>query len=96
MDNFDTDFLVAQQIQAFENLETFSVSNDWEVNLDLKLKQVKRSSYSLRKHHIVFGFLTLINIGFILFTIVKMHNNIYSRAQDLNIITSELLIPEKN
>lgn len=96
MDNLDTDFLVAQQLKAFEDLEPFSVSKEWEANLDMKLQQVKRSSDSYGRYQLVLGLLTLMNIGFILFAVSKKQDNSTSRVQDLKVITSELLIPEKN
>jgi len=96
MENIQIDYLVAQKLQVYDNLEKLSVSNEWEKNLILRLENSKRTLHSHRKQKVVLAFLTITNLNIILFSIIKEQNNISNRAQYLNIITSELLIPEKN
>lgn len=94
MDNFKIDFLVKEKLQAFDNLEDLTVSIDWETNLDLKLQQVKRPSNTIRTYQVVLVFLALINVGFVLFSLNKKQSD--NRMRDMQAITNELLIPDRN
>ena len=71
MGNLDLDFLVEQKLQEYDNLKELNISNDWETNLNLKLKQGKPTSNVYRIYSLVIVLLIAINASLIWFSIVK-------------------------
>lgn len=96
MGNLDLDFLVEQKLQEYDNLKELNISNDWETNLNLKLKQGKPTSNVYRIYSLVIVLLIAINASLIWFSIVKKQENYSGRTQDLIVVINEILISQNN
>lgn len=96
MDNFNLDFLVEQKLQEYDNLKELNISNDWETNLNLKLKQGKPKSNVYRIYSFVIVLLIAINASFIMFSIIQKQENDSRRTQDLKVVNNEILISQNN
>lgn len=96
MDNFNLDFLVEQKLQEYDNLKELNISNDWETNLNLKLKRGKPASTVSLQYSLILVILIAINISFIMFSIIQKQENDSRRTQDLKVVNNEILISQNN
>ncbi len=96
MDNFNLDFLVEQKLQEYDNLKELNISNDWETNLNLKLKRGKPASTVPLQYSLILVILIAINISFIMFSIIQKQENDSRRTQDLKVVNNEILISQNN
>lgn len=96
MDNFNLDFLVKQKLQEYDNLKELNISNDWETNLNLKLKRGKPASTVPLQYSLILVILIAINISFIMFSIIQKQENDSRRTQDLKVVNNEILISQNN
>jgi hypothetical protein len=87
---------ISQMLNAFESIENIQPQEGWSQSLMDKLSSAKRPAYpghSKTKFIVAILFIVLMNIGFILSTIIKNDSrNTLSRNNDLQVISKELLI----
>ena len=86
---------VSQVLHEFDSLENLQPSTEWNDSLMQKLSVTKPNSialYSTSKLAILILFVVMANVGFIFKTVMNDSQQIPSRANELQVISKELLI----
>ncbi len=86
---------VSQALHEFYSMENLQPSDEWKDSLMQKLSVAKPNSivtYSTSKLAIIILFIIMANVGFVFRTIMKDSQQIPRRANELQVISKELLI----
>ena len=91
----ESNTIIAQKMQEFEELETITPSANWETNLNIKL-HLAQSHNGSKKYSALLILLMLINMAFILVLSLKKPEKVVSKNDDFQKLTNELLITSTN
>jgi hypothetical protein len=95
MKESDLKYIVQQKLVDFDNVSPIQPSEEWNRSLMMKLEHSKRSSnagFTTARFLMAVLLLVLINLGFILNSIMRNSDKINYRSNDLQIISKQLLI----
>jgi hypothetical protein len=91
----EINFRVQQKLEEFEQMDRIYPSVDWNSTLMERINSVPQHSpakYSIVRVNMLFLILILINVGFILTTLVNGTVKESNRIKDLQVVSHELLI----
>jgi hypothetical protein len=86
---------VQQKIDEFASIELIHPSAEWKNSLMQEIGSVHQfspSKVSTGSVTVLLLFLLLLNVGFILTTLVNKNESKYNRSIDLKVISTELLV----
>jgi hypothetical protein len=86
--------IISEKIQAFEQLESLEISEEWSSNLEQKIavSSVKNTGINQNKILVMVAILFIVNIGFATIVLTKGNNEYSQRNTKLQVLSSELFV----